>query len=82
MDKYTLENVLTLTKSLITLYENGTVESSNKNVRSLMENGLSDTLNMQDTLYQTMKDDGYYNVQNVKETEVLKLYDKLNEDTN
>ncbi|MCX4364754.1 MAG: spore coat protein [Bacilli bacterium] len=82
MDKYTLENVLTLTKSLITLYENGTVESSNKKVRSLMENGLSDTLNMQDTLYQTMKDDGYYNVQNVKETEVLKLYDKLNEDTN
>lgn len=40
MDKYTLENVLTLTKSLVTLYVNGAVESSNKKVRALMEDGL------------------------------------------
>lgn len=81
MDKYTLENVLTLTKSLITLYADGTVESSNKKVRNLMEDGLSDTLNMQDVLYQTMKDDGFYNTSDVKPSEVEKLYTKLKEDT-
>lgn len=81
MDKYTLENVLTLTKSLINLYTDGTVESSNKKVRKLMEDGLNDVLNMQDSLYQTMKDDGYYTVSDVKETEVEKLYTKLKEDT-
>ncbi len=82
MDKYTLENVLTLTKSLITLYTDGTVESSNKKVRSLMEDGLSDVLNMQDALYQTMKADGFYNVPDVKQTEIEKLINKLKEDTN
>lgn len=82
MDKYTLENVLTLTKSLITLYENGTVESNNKKVRNIMEDGLSDALNMQDVLYQTMKDDGFYTVSDVKTTEIEKLYTKLKEDTN
>ena len=81
MDKYTLENVLTLTKSLITLYENGAVESSNKKVRNLMEDGLSNSLNMQDTLYQTMKDDGFYTVSDVKTSEIEKLYTKLKEDT-
>lgn len=82
MDKYTLENVLTLTKSLINLYTDGMVESSNKKVRELMEDGLSDVLNMQDVLYQTMKADGFYTVSNVKQTEVDKLLNKLTEDTN
>lgn len=82
MDKYTLENVLTLTKSLITLYTNGTVEASNKEVRCLMEDGLSDVLNMQDAIYQTMKADGFYTVNNVKQTEIDKMLKKLNEDTN
>lgn len=81
MDKYTLENVLTLTKSLINLYSDGTVESSHKNVRNFMEDGLSDTLTMQDNLYQTMKDDGYYNVGDVKPAEIEKLITKLKGDT-
>ena len=81
MDKYTLENVLTLTKSLVNLYADGTVESSNKKVRNLMEDGLSDALNMQDTIYQTMKDDGFYSVSDVKTSEIEKLYTKLKGDT-
>ena len=82
MDKYTLENVLTLTKSLITLYENGAVESSNKKVRNLMEEGLKESLKMQDNLYHNMKNDGFYSVSNVKETEINKLLTKLKGDTN
>ncbi len=77
MDKYGLENVLTLTKSLITLYETGAVESSNKKVRDLMEQGLKECLDMQDTLYQSMKDDGMYTVENVAESVVKKTYTKL-----
>lgn len=81
MDKYTLENVLTLTKSLVTLYVNGAVESSNKKVRALMEDGLGDVLNMQDSIFQTMKADGFYNIADVKQTEIDKLLNKLKGDT-
>ncbi len=77
MDKYGLENVLTLTKSLITLYETGAVESSNKKVRDLMEQGLKECLDMQDTLYQAMKDDGMYTVENVAESAIKKVCTKL-----
>lgn len=81
MDKYTLENVLTLTKSLVTLYVDGAVESSNKKVRAFMEDGLGDVLNMQDSIFQTMKADGFYNIADVKQTEVDKLLNKLKGDT-
>ncbi len=79
MDKYTLENILTLTKSLVMLYVNGTVESSNKTTRKFMETGLEESLKLQDMIYNAMVEDGFYTVSNVKETEIDKLYKKLSE---
>lgn len=79
-NKVILENILTLTKSLNTLYLNGTIEASNKEVRKMMEKGLQDSLNMQEEIYQMMVDDGYYQVCNVKSTEIEKLYNKLTKD--
>ena len=37
MEKCLYENILTLTKSLTTLYLNGTIESSNEDVRKVFD---------------------------------------------
>lgn len=79
MIKYEYENVLTLTKSLVTLYINGTVESSNEKVRTLLEDGLTEVLELQDEIYQMMKTDGFYTVEDLKESDIKKVYKKLNE---
>lgn len=79
-NKVILENILTLTKSLNTLYLNGTIEASNKEVRKLMEKGLQESLSMQEEIYQMMVNDGYYQVCNVNPTEIEKLYTKLTKD--
>ena len=73
----TLENILTLTKSLVMLYINAVVESTNENVRSLFYDGLVATLEMQNEIYQAMKNDEYYQVCNVKESDIKNLYNKL-----
>lgn len=79
-NKTILENILTLTKSLITLYENATVESSNEDVRNVFNNGLTKSLEMQDEIYQNMKSDGMYDVENVSGSVVKKAYKKLTKD--
>ncbi len=79
-NKTILECVLTLTKSLNSLYLDATVESSNPDVRKLYQDGLKNTLAMQDEIYQAMKSDGMYDVANVKESEIKKIYNKLIKD--
>ena len=76
-DKKYLTNILTMIKSLTMLYINGTIESSNENIRSLLENGLKDSLELQNELYQNMKNDGYYKIENIKDKEIKSLLKKL-----
>lgn len=79
-NKVILETILTLTKSLNTLYLNGAIEASNKETRKMMEKGLQESLSMQEEIYQMMVNDGYYQVCNVKPTEIEQLYCKLTKD--
>ncbi|MBO5475625.1 MAG: spore coat protein [Bacilli bacterium] len=79
-EKEELTNYLTLTKSLVMLYTNAVVESSNKNVRKAMLDGLDYNLEMQEEIYQDMVNIGYYKVEDVNKTEVDKLCKKLNQD--
>lgn len=72
-----LENALTLTKSLTTLYLNGAIESSNKDIHKLMNDGLTNTLAMQHNLYTQMENDGYYEVCTVNQIEIDKLNTKI-----
>ena len=69
MEKCLYENILTLTKSLTTLYLNGTIESSNEDVRKVFDNGLAENLKLHDELYQAMKED-----------EIKKFSEKLNKE--
>lgn len=79
-NKIILENVLTLTKSLTTLYLYATIESSNESVRNVYNNGLIEALSMQDEIYQNMKDDGIYSVENINASAIKKVLKKLTKD--
>lgn len=76
-DKYILENVLSLTKSLAKLYNDAYIESANKKVTNLMNSGLNSVLNLQQDLYQEMSDNGLYQTNNVKSSEISKILNKL-----
>lgn len=79
-NKTVLENILNLTKSLTTLYMYSTIESSNEGSREVFHQGLLDNLEMQDEIYQNMKDDGMYTIENVASSAVKKVYKKLTKD--
>ena len=78
MEKYFYENVLTLTKSLATLYLTGATECANESVRKVLINGLDEILILQDDIYQTMSEDGFYTVEklNKQELEITNLKNK------
>jgi spore coat protein CotF len=75
-----LTEYLTLTKSLCMLYINGTIEAVNKDTRKLMLDGLKETLEMQNDLYNSLVALGYYTVENCNSSAISKLYNKLNQD--
>ncbi|MCX4249528.1 MAG: spore coat protein [Bacilli bacterium] len=79
-NKIVLENILNLTKSLTSLYMYSTIESSNETSRSVFHQGLLDNLEMQDEIYQNMKDDGMYTIENVSSSAIKKIYKKLTKD--
>ena len=80
MEKFFYENVLTLTKSLATLYLTGATECANESVRKVLVAGLDEILVLQDDIYQTMSEDGYYDVKNIDKDQICMVYDKLKED--
>ena len=56
------------------------IEGSTGAVRIVFDNGLAENLKLQDELYQAMKEDEFYTVQNEKESDVKKVFDKLNKE--
>lgn len=74
------ETILTLTKSLNTLLLTGVIESSNSGVRNALEFCLKESLKDQYNLFEQMKSDSYYNISNVKNSDILKLITKLKKD--
>lgn len=54
------ETILMETKGLADLYMHGTIEASTPNVRAAFDQGLKDTLMMQQTIYDKMSQKGWY----------------------
>ena len=75
-DKYIMENILTLTKSVITLALNGAVESSNEKVLKLFKTSLK----MQENIYKELTNQNIYKIPNVKKTDIAKIVTKLKSD--
>ena len=77
-DQYLLDSYLLLLKSTVEVYVHGTLESSNKEVRNLLNKSLNNTLNMQYATYKEMTDYGWYNIENVKKNVIQDTINKLN----
>ena len=69
-DKLLLDNYLMVLKSTVEVYVHGTLESSNKDVRSLLKSGLDETMTAQANTYDVMTEYGFYNVSNIKESQI------------
>ncbi len=80
-NKYYMENILTLTKSLITISLNGAIESSNKNVRKVFDESLKTLLSLQEKLFDELKEKKIYKIENVNEKDIKKKYIQLKNDS-
>ena len=76
-EKYILQNILTLTKSLINIYVNATVEAANENIKHLFMENLNSTLILQEELFNYMKDKKIYKIKNISNNDIKDTYKEL-----
>ena len=60
MDKLLFEEMLLLLKSNVEVYVHGTLESSNPKVRKTLKNGLDETMQMQEDIFNKMTEYNWY----------------------
>ena len=62
-DRDIMENLLLTTKGVCDLYLHGAVESGTQNVHSVFDSALSESICMQNQIYQKMSEKGWYTAQ-------------------
>ena len=65
-DQILMENYLLVLKSTIEVYVHGTLESSNPDVRNILNSCLEETIDHQARTYDEMTNYGWYKIKNVK----------------
>ena len=75
-DQAIMENLLLTTKGVCDLYMHGTVESSTQNVHQAFDSALGETLDMQDSIYKTMEQRGWYQGEQARQQEITKVKQK------
>ena len=78
-DRLFLENYLLNLKSTVEVYVHGTSESSNSDVREVLNDSLNDILDSQEDTYNKMVECGWYEVENVDISTIDKTLTKLND---
>jgi len=78
-DEILINNYLLILKSTIEVYIHGSIESSNKSVREVLENSLEETLKCQEKTYNLMVDNDWYTYDNVDVNEIVKTINNLNQ---
>ena len=76
-DQLIMENYLLILKSTTEVYVHGTLESSNEEVRELLKAGLDNTMTFQADTYDEMTTFGWYEINNVKESQIKQTYNKV-----
>ena len=76
-DRDLVEDVLLIIKGVADLYLHGTIESSTLNVHSTFEKILNDTLCMQNEVYNTMAQKGWYQVQQAEQQQIEQAKQKF-----
>ncbi len=72
-----MDNYLLVLKSTVEVYVHGTLESSNQDIRELLNDCLNETLTHQANTYDEMTKYGWYNVTNVQVDEINKTLSNL-----
>ncbi len=70
-------NYLLLLKSTVEVYVHGTLESSNKPVRKLLQDCLNNTIDRQDKTYHQMVENNWYNIENIENKAIIKVLNKV-----
>ncbi len=76
-DQLIMENYLLLLKSTVEVYVHGTLESSNQDIREMLKAGLDNTMEYQANTYDEMTSFGWYEVNNVKESQLKQAFNKV-----
>ena len=69
-DKELMEKELLLVKGACTLYLHGAIESETKEVHDAFKCALEDSLNIQNKIYNLMKEKGWYNPELVEQAKI------------
>lgn len=76
-DQLLFDNYLLVLKSTVEVFVHGTLESSNKDMKDLLKNGLDEIMACQERTYNEMTNNGWYTINNVKASEISKVLKKL-----
>ena len=76
-DQLILDNYLLVLKSTVEVYVHGTLESSNLDVKNLLQESLNETLNHQKNTYQEMIKYGWYQVNNIDKNKINETLNKV-----
>ena len=72
-----MDNYLLILKSTVEVYVHGTLESSNKDVRATLKDGLDETILSQARTYDEMTRNGWYTINNVETDTINETLNKL-----
>ncbi len=78
-DRLILDNYLLILKSTVEVFVHGTLESSNLDVKELLQESLNETLDHQKNTYEEMVKYGWYQVQNIENNKIQETLNKVNQ---
>lgn len=76
-DQAIMETLLNTTKGVCDLYMHGTIESATPNVHQTFNAALSDSLCMQDQVYQKMSEKGWYQASAADQQQINQVKQKF-----
>lgn len=76
-DKLIMTNLITTSKSICVLLNIACFESDKDSINNTYKTLLEDVLSQQHRIYKKMKDMGWYPMENVKESEIIKVVKKF-----
>lgn len=69
-DRDLIENELLVIKGVCDLYLHGTIESSTAEVHMAFKDALNESLNIQNKIYNLMKEKGWYKTDSAEQTKI------------
>ena len=76
-DKSIMENILLTTKGVCDLYMHGAIESATPNVHAAFQSALTETLGIQDCLYKSMSEKGWYTTEQAPQQKINEVKQKF-----